>query len=52
MDRQSDRKQLERKLEQCRQLSVTAFDSTTYARLAKLIEELEHSLREDQLIAD
>jgi hypothetical protein len=48
MDRQSDRKQLERKLEQCRRLSVGTSDSTTSARLAKLIEELEHSLREDQ----
>ena len=48
MDRQSDRKQLERKLEQCRRLLVGTSDSTTSARLAKLIEELEHSMREDQ----
>jgi hypothetical protein len=52
MDRQSDRKQLERKLEQCRRLSVGAADSTTSARLAKLIEELEHSLREDEQFTD
>jgi hypothetical protein len=48
MDQQSDRKQLERKLEQCRRLSAGTSDSTTLARLAKLIEELEHRLREDQ----
>jgi len=52
MDRQSDRRQLERKLEQCRRLSVLTYESTTSARLAKLIEELEHSLREDQHLID
>jgi len=49
---QSDRRQLERKLEQCRRLSVLTYDSTTSVRLAKLIEELEHSLREDQQFID
>jgi hypothetical protein len=48
MDQQSDRKQLERKLGQCRRLSVGTSDPTTSARLAKSIEELEHSLREEQ----
>lgn len=46
MDQQRDREQLERKLEQCRRLSGAASDPTTSMRLAKLIEELEHSLRE------
>jgi hypothetical protein len=52
MDQQSDRRQLERKLEQCRRLSVGTSDSTTSARLAKLIEELEHGLREEQPFAN
>jgi hypothetical protein len=46
MDQQRDREQLERKLELCRRLSGAASDPTTSIRLAKLIEELEHSLRE------
>ena len=46
MDQQRDREQLERKLEQCRRLSGAASDPTTSIRFAKLIEELEHSLRE------
>jgi hypothetical protein len=46
MDQQRDREQLERKLEQCRRLLGAASDPTTSIRLAKLIEELEHSLRE------
>jgi hypothetical protein len=46
MNRQRDREQLERKLEQCRRLSRVASDPTTSIRLAKLVEELEHSLRE------
>ena len=46
MDQQRDREQLERKLEQCRRLSSAASDPTTSMRFAKLIEELEHSLRE------
>jgi hypothetical protein len=46
MDQQRDLEQLERKLEQCRRLIGGASDPTTLARLAKLVEELEHSLRE------
>jgi len=46
MDQERDREQLERKLEQCRRLSGAASDPTTSIRFAKLIEELEHSLRE------
>jgi hypothetical protein len=46
MHEQRDREQLERKLEQCRRLMREASDLTTSARLAWLIEELEHSLRE------
>jgi hypothetical protein len=46
MDQQRDREQLETMLEQCRRLSGAASDPTTSIRLAKLIEELEHSLRE------
>ena len=48
MDQQRDREQLERKLDLCRRLSRTASDPTTSIRLAKLIEELEHSLRETE----
>jgi hypothetical protein len=46
MDHQRDREQLERKLEQCRRLSGAASDPTTSIKFAKLIEELEHCLRE------
>jgi hypothetical protein len=46
MDQQRDREQLETMLEQCRRLSGAASDPATSIRLAKLIEELEHSLRE------
>jgi hypothetical protein len=45
MDQQRDRGHLERKLDQCRRLSGAVSDPTTSIRLAKLIEELEHSLR-------
>lgn len=48
MDQQRDREQLERKLDLCRRLSGAASDPTTSIRLAKLIEELEHSLRETE----
>jgi hypothetical protein len=51
MDQQRDREQLERKLEQCRRLSGAASDPTTSTRFAKLIEELEHSLRETEIAA-
>jgi hypothetical protein len=46
MDQKSDREDLNNKLEQCRRLSREASDPTTKARLAKLIEELEHGLRQ------
>jgi len=46
MDQERDREQLERKLDLCRRLSGEAPDLTTSMRLAKLIEDLEHSLRE------
>ena len=45
MDQKSDQEELNKKLEQCRRLSREASDSTTKARIAKLIEELEHALR-------
>ena len=48
MDQQRDREQLERKLDLCRRLSGAASDPTTSIRLAKLIEELEQSLRETE----
>jgi hypothetical protein len=48
MDQQRDREQLERKLDLCRRLSGAASDRSTSIRLAKLIEELEHSLRETE----
>jgi len=46
MDQQRGREQLERRLELCRRLMVGACDPTTSVRLAKLVGELEHSLRE------
>jgi hypothetical protein len=46
MDQRCDREQLETMLERCRRLLGAASDPTTSTRLAKLIEELEHSLRE------
>jgi hypothetical protein len=46
MDQQRDREQLETMLDRCRRLSGAASDPTTSIRLAKLIAELEHSLRE------
>jgi hypothetical protein len=46
MDQQRDREQLQRKLEQCRRLIGESSDSAISARLAKLVEELKHSLRE------
>ena len=49
MDQERDREQLEKKLDLCRRLSGAASDPTTSIRLAKLIEELEHSLREYSL---
>lgn len=48
MDQQRDREQLERKLDLCRRLSGAASDPTTSIKLAKLIEELEHSLQEGE----
>jgi hypothetical protein len=49
MDEQLDRKQLQRKLELCRRLSEIACDPATSSRLAKLIEELEHSLQQAEI---
>lgn len=49
MDEQLDRKQLQRKLELCRRLSEIAYDPATSSRLAKLVEELEHSLQEAEI---
>ena len=43
-----DREQLEKKLDLCRRLSGLASDPTTSIRLAKIIEELEHSVRETE----
>jgi hypothetical protein len=48
MDQERDREQLEKKLDLCRRLSGAASDPTTSIRLAKLIEELKHSLRETE----
>ena len=46
MDQQRDREQLERKLGLCRRLMNGASDPAISVRFAKLVEELEHSLRE------
>jgi hypothetical protein len=45
-----DREQLEKKLDLCRRLSGAASDPTTSIRLAKIIEELEHSVRETEYL--
>jgi hypothetical protein len=45
-----DREQLEKKLDLCRRLSGAASDPATSTRLAKIIEELEHSLRETEYL--
>jgi hypothetical protein len=51
MDEQLDRKQLQRKLALCRRLTDIACDPATSSRLAKLVEELEHSLQEAEMPA-
>ncbi len=48
MDQQSDREELNKKLEQCRRLSREASDPITKVRIAKLIEELEHAMRQSE----
>ena len=46
MNQQSDRKELERRLEQARRLSSEANDDVTKERMQKLIRDLEEQLRE------
>ena len=48
MAQESDRKELERRLEQARRITAAAevFDPITKERLRKLVEDLEEQLRE------
>jgi hypothetical protein len=46
MAQDSDRKELERRLEQARRMAPAGFDTTTSERLKKLVEDLEELLRE------
>lgn len=47
MAENSDRAELERRLEQCRRLAADAYDSLTHERLRKLILDLEEQLRRE-----
>lgn len=45
MNEKSDRKELERRLEQARRLAKAATDAVTQARLVALIQDIEDQLR-------
>jgi hypothetical protein len=45
------RKELERKLEQARRLTMEPTDSLTLERLAQLVEELEFQLKDHRKVA-
>jgi hypothetical protein len=48
MDEKSDRKELERRLEQAKRAAGLGNDSVTDERLRKLVQELEEQLRESE----
>jgi hypothetical protein len=48
MDEKSDRKELERRLEQAKRMAVLPADPVTNERLRKLVQELEEQLRESE----
>ena len=45
MDEKSDRKELERRLEQAKRMAAEVTDSVSQHRLQKLVRELEEQLR-------
>ena len=45
MAEDSDRAELQRRLEQCRRLAAQAFDPVTTERLQKLADDIEEQLR-------
>ena len=48
MVEKSDRKELERRLEQAKRMGAMAADPVTNERLRKLVQELEEQLRESE----
>jgi hypothetical protein len=48
MAQESDRKELERRLEQARRMAAAVIEPVTKERLARLIGDLEEQLREPQ----
>jgi len=48
MDDKSDRKELERRLEQAKRMATFAGDTVTNERLQKLVQDLEEKLRKSE----
>jgi hypothetical protein len=48
MDDKSDRKELERRLEQAKRMAAFAGDTVTNERLQKLVQDLEEQLRKSE----
>ena len=48
MDDKSDRKELERRLEQAKRMGAFAGDTVTNERLQKLVQDLEQQLRKSE----
>jgi hypothetical protein len=48
MDEKSDRKELQRRLEQAKRMAAFPSDPVTGERLQKLVQELEEQLRESE----
>ena len=48
MDEKSDRKELQRRLEQAKRMAAFASDTVTNERLQKLVQELEGQLRKSE----
>jgi hypothetical protein len=48
MDEKSDRKELQRRLEQAKRMAAMPADPVTNERLQKLVEELQEQLRQPE----
>jgi hypothetical protein len=48
MDEKSDRKELERRLEQAKRMAACPSDAVTDERLQKLVQDLEEQLRKSE----
>ena len=48
MDDKSDRKELERRLEQAKRMAAVSGDTVTNERLQKLVQDLEEQLRKSE----